>query len=43
LAAAIYASHCSDDSPLFIATWYTIAVAAVAAIGAFAGSKMLKY
>jgi hypothetical protein len=43
LAAAIYASHCTDDSPLFVATWYTLAVAAVAGIGAFAGSKMLKY
>src|SRR5262249_48337711 len=34
LAATLYASHCEDDSPLFVATWYTIATAMVTAIGA---------
>jgi len=24
LAATFYASHCTDDSPLFVATWYSI-------------------
>jgi len=43
LAATLYASHCTDDSPLFVATWYTIATALVTAIGAFAGSKVLRY
>jgi hypothetical protein len=43
LAATLYAAHCVDDSPLFVATWYTLATALVAAIGALAGSKMLKY
>jgi len=43
LAATLYASHCTDDSPLFVATWYTIATALVTAIGALAGSKILKY
>ena len=43
LAATLYASHCTDDSPLFVATWYTIATAAVAAIGALVGSRVLKY
>jgi len=43
LAATLYASHCTDDSPLFVATWYTIATASVAAVGALAGSRMLKY
>jgi len=28
---------------LFVATWYTIATALVAAIGALAGSKLLKF
>jgi hypothetical protein len=42
LAATLYASHCTDDSPLFVATWYTIGTAVVAAIGAFAGSKVLR-
>jgi hypothetical protein len=43
LAATLYASHCTDDSPLFVATWYTVATALVTAIGALAGSKILKY
>lgn len=43
LAATLYASHCTDDSPLFVAIWYTLATALVAAVGALAGSKLLKY
>ena len=43
LAATLYASHCTDDSPLFVATWYTVATALVTAIGALAGAKLLKY
>jgi hypothetical protein len=43
LAATLYASHCTDDSPLFVAAWYTIATALVAAIGALAGAKLLRY
>jgi hypothetical protein len=43
LAATLYASHCTDDSPLFVATWYTLATILVAAVGAVAGSKVLRY
>ncbi len=43
LAATLYASHCTDDSPLFVATWYTIATALVTAVGALAGSKVLRF
>jgi hypothetical protein len=43
LAATLYASHCTDDSPLFVATWYTLATALVTAIGALAGSKVLRF
>jgi hypothetical protein len=43
LAATLYASNCTDDSPLFVATWYTLATALVAAIGALVGSKVLRY
>jgi hypothetical protein len=42
-AATLYAAHCTDDSPLFVATWYTLASAAVAAVGAVAGSKVLRF
>ena len=43
LAATLYASHCTDDSPLFVATWYTIGAALVTAIGALAGSRVLRF
>jgi hypothetical protein len=43
LAATLYAAHCTDDSPLFVVTWYTIATALVAAIGALAGSRLLRF
>jgi hypothetical protein len=43
LAATLYAAHCTDDSPLFVATWYTLAALLVAAIGALAGSRVLRF
>jgi hypothetical protein len=43
LAATLYASHCTDDSPLFVATWYSIATALVTAIGALVGSRVLRF
>ena len=42
-AATLYASHCTDDSPLFVATWYTLATAVVAALGALMGSRVLRF
>jgi hypothetical protein len=43
LAATLYASTCIDDSPLFVATWYSIAIAAVTALGALAGNRLLRF
>jgi hypothetical protein len=43
LAATLYAANCTDDSPLFVATWYTLATIIVAAIGAIVGSRVLRY
>jgi hypothetical protein len=43
LAATLYASHCTDDSPLFVMTWYSIAAALVAAVGALVGSRVLRF
>jgi hypothetical protein len=39
IAATFYASHCTDDSPLFVATWYTIAITALALVGGFLGRR----
>lgn len=41
MAAAFYAWHCPDDSPLFVATWYMIACAAVTGVGALVGRRVL--
>ena len=43
VAATYYASNCTDDSPMFVATWYTLAVAIVAAAGALLGSRLLRW
>lgn len=38
-----YAAHCPDDSPLFVALWYTIVVLMMGAIGALIGSRVLRW
>jgi hypothetical protein len=43
IAGAIYAAHCTDDSPLFVATWYTLAVAGLALIGAAAAHRLARW
>ncbi len=43
LGATLYAVTCPDDSPLFIATWYTIAVGAVTAVSAYVGRYALRW
>jgi hypothetical protein len=42
LAASLYAFHCADDSPLFVATWYSLAILIVAGLGAATGALMLR-
>lgn len=43
LAATFYAAHCFDDSPLFVATWYTIAIAILAALGALGARLFVRW
>lgn len=43
IAASFYAAHCADDSPFFVATWYTLAVALLALAGAAAGGRLLRW
>jgi hypothetical protein len=43
LAATFYAAHCFDDSPLFVATWYTIAIAVLTALGALGGRLFVRW
>jgi len=42
-AATIYAANCTDDSPLFVASWYPLATLVVVAAGALAGRKWLQW
>lgn len=42
-AATFYAAHCTDDSPLFVASWYTIAVAILAMLGAVIAPRVARW
>jgi hypothetical protein len=43
IAAVLYASHCPDDSPLFVAVWYSSAIAIVVTAGYLAGIRLLRW
>ena len=43
LSATFYAAHCFDDSPLFVATWYTIAIIILAALGGLGGRLFVRW
>ena len=43
LSASLYIAHCPDDSPLFVAAWFALAIAIVAGVGALAGRWLLRW
>lgn len=43
VGALFYALNCTDDSPLFIAAWYSLATAMVAGLGALAADRLLRW
>lgn len=43
IAAAIYAWHCPDDSPLFLATWYVLGIVLMTAAGSLLGRRLLRW
>jgi hypothetical protein len=43
IAATLYAAHCTDDSPLFVATWYTLAIAVLTVAGGVAGRAFARW
>lgn len=43
IAASFYATHCQNDSPLFLAAWYILATAIVAGVGAVLGARLLRW
>jgi hypothetical protein len=43
IAATFYAAHCTDDSPLFVMTWYLIAALIVTSAGYLIGRRLLRW
>lgn len=43
IAATFYAAQCTDDSPLFVATWYTIAIAGLALAGTLGARLFVRW
>ncbi|CCV09398.1 conserved membrane hypothetical protein [Mesorhizobium metallidurans STM 2683] len=43
IAAIFYAAHCPDDSPLFVALWYTLAIAALTILGATVAHRLIRW
>ena len=43
LAATVYGLHCPETTATFVATWYTLGVAACAGLGALIGARVLRW
>lgn len=43
IAATLYATHCTDDSPLFVALWYPFGFIVMAGLGALIGARVLRW
>ncbi|MEO7222628.1 MAG: NrsF family protein [Devosia sp.] len=43
IAATFYAANCTDDSPLFVATWYPIAIGGLGFLGAWLGRLAIRW
>lgn len=43
LAASLYVAHCPDDSPIFVAAWFTLAILIATGIGAVSGRRLLRW
>jgi hypothetical protein len=43
LAATLYGLHCPEQAAAFVATWYTLGIAAATALGAITGDGLLRW
>jgi hypothetical protein len=43
IGGTFYAANCTDDSPLFVATWYPLAILMVSLMGCLGGRLLLRW
>ena len=43
IGTTLYAAHCMDDSPLFMAAWYVTGTLLMAGVGAYFGDRLLRW
>lgn len=43
IAATFYAANCTDDSPLFVATWYPLAILGLGVVGSILGPALARW
>lgn len=43
LSATLYGLHCPEQAAAFVATWYTLGIAAATAVGALTGRRLLRW
>lgn len=43
LAATLYGLHCPEQAATFVASWYTLGIAAATALGAVTGRRLLRW
>lgn len=43
IAATFYAANCDDDSPLFVVTWYPVAISLLALTGFILGRRFVRW
>ncbi|MBL0407900.1 DUF1109 family protein [Microvirga aerilata] len=43
IGSALYALHCPDDSPLFVAAWYGLSITVISVLGAALGARWLRW
>jgi hypothetical protein len=43
VGATVYGLYCQETAAAFVATWYTLGVAACAAVGALLGPRILRW
>jgi hypothetical protein len=43
IGAVVYMLRCNDDTPLFLATWYCLAIGLVTVVGYLVGTRLYRW